>query len=298
MQSVYLMGGNGFVGKRLAVRLKNIYKVFVFGRNIDEEFFSEYPEIVCHKIDLEKETIPEAYDCPDFIINLVSVVTAERNLSLFDRLVSSNLTVLLHLFERFRNDGRLRLFMQFGSIEEYGSCAAPFREDQREQPNSPYGLVKQLTTNTALMLYSNYGFPVSVIRPANLFGEGQSDDKFIPYILDRLRRSEPLDVSPCEQRREFLHVDDLADCITLLLGNYEQCAGKIINIGTGQSIKLRELIEFLKRELHSSSQVNYGALSYRANEAMDLRSSVERMSSILYDRNAVFDPFRKMLEKT
>ncbi|MHC8501877.1 NAD-dependent epimerase/dehydratase family protein, partial [Bacteroides hominis] len=78
---------------------------------------------------------------------LASIVTAERNMSLFDELISSNLKILLNLYERFKEESLLKLFVQFGSSEEYGSEQSPFREEDRECPNSPYALVKQLTTN-------------------------------------------------------------------------------------------------------------------------------------------------------
>lgn len=120
------------------------------------------------------DKIPSEIIAPDYIINLASIVTAERDLSLFDELISSNLKVLLNLYERFKDTSSLKLFIQFGSSEEYGSISSPFKEENREYPNSPYALVKQLTTNTALMLHRNYGFPAMVVRPGNLFGPGQN----------------------------------------------------------------------------------------------------------------------------
>uniref|UniRef100_UPI00189FC745 NAD-dependent epimerase/dehydratase family protein n=1 Tax=Bacteroides cellulosilyticus TaxID=246787 RepID=UPI00189FC745 len=209
-----------------------------------------------------------------------SIVTAERDLSLFDGLISSNLKILLNLFERFKKDDGLRLFIQFGSSEEYGSEGSPFKEENREYPNSPYALVKQLTTNTAMMLHRNYGFPAMVVRPGNLFGPGQSRSKFIPYVIDQLKKGEPLNVSPCEQKRDFIYVDDLAEAIHRLFDNSDKCVGEIVNVSSGNSISLKEIIEFYKSELHSTSEVHYGALPYRENEAMDLRCSISKLYSI------------------
>ena len=88
-------------------------------------------------MDLTTEKIATEYPTPSFIINLASIVTAERDLSLFDGLISSNLKILLNLYDRFKGDDSLRLFIQFGSSEEYGSEGSPFVETQRERPNSP-----------------------------------------------------------------------------------------------------------------------------------------------------------------
>lgn len=280
MNTLYLIGGSGFIGKNLVCCLSPFYSITVYDKYIDRVFFASYPDVETHILDLVREKLPVEKPTPDYIINLASIVTAERDLSLFDGLISSNLKILLNLFERFKKDDGLRLFIQFGSSEEYGSEGSPFKEENREYPNSPYALVKQLTTNTAMMLHRNYGFPAMVVRPGNLFGPGQSRSKFIPYVIDQLKKGEPLNVSPCEQKRDFIYVDDFAEAIHRLFDNSDKCVGEIVNVSSGNSISLKEIIEFYKSELHSTSEVHYGALPYRENEAMDLRCSISKLYSI------------------
>lgn len=280
MNTLYLIGGSGFIGKNLVRCLSPFYSITVYDKYIDRVFFASYPDVETHILDLVREKLPVEKPTPDYIINLASIVTAERDLSLFDGLISSNLKILLNLFERFKKDDGLRLFIQFGSSEEYGSEGSPFKEENREYPNSPYALVKQLTTNTAMMLHRNYGFPAMVVRPGNLFGPGQSRSKFIPYVIDQLKKGEPLNVSPCEQKRDFIYVDDFAEAIHRLFDNSDKCVGEIVNVSSGNSISLKEIIEFYKSELHSTSEVHYGALPYRENEAMDSRCSISKLYSI------------------
>ena len=218
---------------------------------------------------------------PNFIINLASIVTAERNMSLFDELISTNLKILLNLYDRFKNEDSLELFIQFGSSEEYGSENSPFVETQREIPTSPYALVKQLSVNTAMMLYRDFGFPAMAVRPGNVFGPMQAKSKFISYVIDKLEKNEPLKVTLCEQKRDTLYIDDFCWCITELLKRPNRCKGEIVNVSSGDSIELKKIIEVAKGYLHSTSEVHYGALPYRENEVMDLRCSVEKLSSII-----------------
>ncbi|MDE5975354.1 MAG: NAD-dependent epimerase/dehydratase family protein [Muribaculaceae bacterium] len=280
MKTVYIIGGSGFIGKHLAVRLSSEYSVTVFDKFVDTDFFLNYPQINTVTIDLVEDKIPVDFTTPDFIINLASIVTAERDLSLFDALISTNLKILLNLYERFKEEENLKLFVQFGSSEEYGNIGSPFKESMREQPNSPYALVKQLTTNTALMLHSNYGFPSMVVRPGNLFGPGQNPAKFIPYITEKLKNNEPLEVTPCEQRRDFIHINDFSEAIVIILKSYKECVGEIINVSTGESISLKEIIETLRDSLNSASTIRYGALPYRENEAMDLRCETTKLDAL------------------
>ena len=286
-ETLYLIGGSGFIGKNLVRCLSPYYRIIVFDKYIDAGYFINYPDVETVTMDLATERIAETYPTPDYIINLASIVTATRDLSLFDALITSNLKILLNLYERFKGDKSLKLFVQFGSSEEYGSEGSPFKEENRECPNSPYALVKQLTTNTALMLCRNYGFPVLVVRPGNLFGPGQSKSKFIPYVIDSLKKGAPLDVSPCGQKRDFIYVDDFAAAIHGLMQHAEDCRGEIVNVSSGTSIALKDIIEFCRNYLHSASEVHYGALPYRENEAMDLRCDVGKMRGILGDKSSI-----------
>jgi nucleoside-diphosphate-sugar epimerase len=119
-----------------------------------------------------------------------------------------------------------------------------------------------------------------VVRPGNLYGPGQNKSKFIPYVIEQLKQNLPLDVTLCEQRRDFIYVDDFAEAIHLLLNNAVQCKGEIVNVSSGSSISLKEIIETYKEKLHSTSVINYGAKPYRENEAMDLRCDISKLLRI------------------
>ena len=281
MKTLYIIGGNGFLGKNMVDCLYNKYKITVFDKCIDTGFFLNPGKAVTVKMDMTNEYIPAIYPAPDYIVNLTSIVTAEREITLFDDLINTNLKVLLRLFERFKDDRALKLFVQFGSAEEYGNAGIPFYENMRERPNSPYALVKQLTTNTGLMLYKNYSFPLTVVRPGNLFGPGQSENKFIPYIIYKLKKNDSLEVTACEQKRDFIHTADFVDLFDKLLDYPSRCMGEIINISSGKSVSLKSIIEFCKSELSSDSIINYGALPYRADEIMDFRCDISKMQNII-----------------
>lgn len=278
---VFLIGGSGFVGKNIVSYLYSKYEIFVFDKYIDRASFDHFQSVTLYETDLLASLLPETIPSPNYIINLASVVTAERDLSLFDSLISSNLKILLNLYDRFKNEKQLKLFIQFGSSEEYGDNHSPFKEAFRELPNSPYALVKQLTTNTALMLYRNYKFPIAIVRPGNLFGRMQSESKFIPYVVTRLMKGSPLDVSPCMQKRDFISVEDFSPLLEKLLVHHSKCIGEIINISSGKSFSLKDIIEYCKKYIGSDSVVNYGVLPYRENEIMDLKCSIDKLSSII-----------------
>jgi len=293
MEKLYIIGGSGFIGKNLIDYLYDKYAITVFDKFIDEDYFSKYNKVTTYKQDLVLDMIPKTFDVPDYIINLASIVTAERDLNLFDELISSNLKIMMNLYNRFKNGSQLKLMIQFGSSEEYGNISSPYKETMREEPNSPYALVKQLTVNTAMMLYRNYGFPIMAVRPGNLFGKYQNEKKFLPYVVSQLKENKDLNVTPCEQKRDFIYAQDFAYCISEILKNSENAKGEIVNVSSGESISLKSIIEHLHREISSSSKINYGAISYRENEMMDLRCSVDKLSLII-GKSIKFDFYKNL----
>lgn len=293
LDKLYIVGGSGFIGKNMVRCLYEKYAISVFDKYIDSEYFSQFPDVQCYKIELDKEQIDSNIETPEYLINLASIVTADRDLELFDDMIQSNLKVLLNLYSRFKNDSTLKLFVQFGSSEEYGDIESPFTEDMREEPNSPYALVKQLTTNTAIMLYRNFKFPIMVVRPGNLFGPMQDESKFIPYVVKQLRSNQPLNVTLCEQKRDFIYVDDFITGIEQLLLCANDAKGEIVNLSSGESLALREMIEICKSSLNSNSQVNYGAIPYRPNDMMDLKCSMSKFYKITKYKSK-FDIYQRL----
>ena len=66
-------------------------------------------------------------------------------------------------------------------------------------------------------------------------------------------------------------------------------------MSSGNSISLKEIIDFCKSEIASSSTINYGAIPYRENEVMDLKCNVEKLSR-LTKLKIEFDIFNRLKE--
>ncbi|MBR1627271.1 MAG: NAD-dependent epimerase/dehydratase family protein [Bacteroidales bacterium] len=312
-ENLFIIGGSGFIGKNLTEYFINKFNIYIIDKFIDVSFFSSLrqkikseedssktdSELVTIQWDLSENKFTQTLPDPDYIVNLASVVTADRNLSLFDSMISSNLKVLMNLYDAYKESKHLKLFVQFGSSEEYGNVKSPYIETMREQPDSPYSLIKQLTVNTSLMLFRNYGFPVTVVRPGNLFGKYQNTEKFIPYIITKLKKNDPIDVTLCEQKRDFIYAEDFAWCISEIITHYDRVKGEIINVASGESIALKDIIETLKKELNSSSIVNYGKIPYRENEAMDLRCNIDKFENLTSSKITfnVKQRFKELAEK-
>ena len=281
-EKVYIIGGSGFIGKHLSVFLSITYDIVVFDKFIDEDYFSQYPQIQTQQLDVISNQIDASFDTPAFIVNLAAtLVTADRNLSQIDQLMADNIKILQNLYTRFRKQSALKLLLQFGSIEEYGNGEIPFVEDQRELPNSSYALLKQATTNLAMVLYLNDNFPAMVVRPGNLFGKYQNEERFIAYIYKQLKQNKTLELTLCEQKRDFIFIDDFVQIVASILEKHSAFLGQIVNVSSGNSIRLKDIVEELKSLLSSTSMIEYGKIPYRENEVMDLNCNIEKLEKLM-----------------
>lgn len=283
MDKILLIGGFGFIGKNLIEQFYNEYKIYIIGRKKDNDFMNSYPNIEFHKfVFFEDEGISNIITSinPDYIINLVSLVTASRDMKQYKNMIDINTNILLELFEATKNSKQLKLFLQFGSGEEYGNIKSPYKETDREYPSSPYALTKQLTTNTAIMLHNNFSFPISVVRPGNLFGDYQESNKFISYILKKLSNNEVIETTYGEQERDFIYAEDFAKGIKKVIECHENFIGEIFNLSSGKSMKLRDIIEYCKNYLNSNSIIEYGKIPYRENEMMKFELDISKFRNL------------------
>jgi GDP-L-fucose synthase len=122
-----------------------------------------------------------------------------------------------------------------------------------EPTNEWYAIAKIAGVKLCQALRRQYGFKAISLMPTNLYGPGDNFDLQNSHVLPALirrfhdakvRRDESVTVwGSGTPRREFLHVDDLADAILYLLEAYD--AEPIVNVGWGEDLTIRELAELV-----------------------------------------------------
>jgi GDP-L-fucose synthase len=122
-----------------------------------------------------------------------------------------------------------------------------------EPTNEWYAIAKIAGVKMCQAYRREFGFNAISLMPTNLYGPGDNFDLQNSHVLPALiRRFHEAKVRGDESvtvwgtgtpRREFLHVDDLADAVMYLLQSYD--AEPIVNIGWGQDVTIRELAELV-----------------------------------------------------
>jgi len=148
-------------------------------------------------------------------------------------------------------------FVFLGSSCIYPKLAPqPIREDylltgSLEPTNEWYAIAKIAGIKMCQAYRREFGFNAISLMPTNLYGPGDNFDLQESHVLPALirkfheakhRNDKSVEIwGTGSPRREFLHVDDLADAVLYLLQNYD--AEPIVNIGWGEDLTICELAE-------------------------------------------------------
>lgn len=178
--------------------------------------------------------------------------------------------------------------MHVGTCFEYGSYDVPIKEDFALNPTGLYGATKAaasvLMRERALAL----GMELLIVRPFSIWGPGDAPYHLIPQVIAACVKRVPLDLSPCEVVRDYMHVEDVADRI-LRLAVLEGREDKqwMVNVGSGQGRVLREFILEVAKELDGEALMRFGAVPYRASEMRMVVADVSRLGAAVRERPSV-----------
>jgi len=181
-----------------------------------------------------------------------------------------NLTISSNVIHASAEYGVKKL-LYLGSSCIYPKYATqPIREEELlsgplEPTNEGYALAKIVGLKLCEKYRSQYGKRFVSVMPTNLYGQ---NDRFHPehsHVIPALmRRFHDAKLSNAEEvviwgtgepKREFLHVDDLASALMVVMDHYEE--NKTINIGTGVDCTIAELAEMLKRVVGFKGEIRF-----------------------------------------
>jgi GDP-L-fucose synthase len=122
-----------------------------------------------------------------------------------------------------------------------------------EETNEGYAVAKIAALEYGKMLRRQYGMDVISLMPTNLYGPGDNYDLETSHVLPALLRKTHEAKASGETtltlwgsgrpRREFLHVDDLADAVVFALKSYSDELH--LNVGTGEDLSIVELARLI-----------------------------------------------------
>lgn len=115
------------------------------------------------------------------------------------------------------------------------------------------------------------------IRLEHFYGPDDDDTKFSTYVIKScLGNIQELKLTPGEQKRDFIYIDDVVTAYLLLLEKMDSFPGPFIelDVGSGHAVSIREFVEAVHRITASKTQLAFGALPYREGEVMLSKANI------------------------
>jgi GDP-L-fucose synthase len=249
-KKILVTGGAGFLGSFIVEKLLN-------EKNVNPE------NIIVPRsstMDLRNwENCVEVISGIDIVIHLAAKVGGIGfNRKYPATLFYDNAIMGLQLMEAARR-GSVEKFVAIGTVCAYPkNTPVPFREEDLwngypEETNAPYGLAKKMLLVQALSYRKQYGFNAIYLLPVNLYGPRDNfhpeHSHVIPALIKKMidaklkGESEVVVWGTGKPSREFLYVEDAAEGILLATEKYDK--PDPVNLGTGEEITIRELVNFI-----------------------------------------------------
>jgi GDP-L-fucose synthase len=181
-----------------------------------------------------------------------------------------NLHIQLNVIEAAYRHGVDNLLFLGSSCIYPKFAPQPMKEEhlltgELEPTNEPYAVAKIAGIKLCQAYNKQYGTNFISVMPTNLYGPEDNFDLKTSHVLPALirkfheakERDEPTVIvwGTGTPRREFLHVDDLANACLHLVNNYSESG--IVNVGVGEDVSIGELVELVRETVGYEGEITY-----------------------------------------
>jgi len=258
---IYVAGHKGLVGSAILRRLQTEKYLNLIVRSHQD-------------LDLIRQAEVEAFfrtERPEFVFLAAAKVGGilANNTSPAE-FIYQNLSIEGNVIHSAYEAGVKKLLFLGSSCIYPRDCPQPMKEEhllsgKLEPTNEPYAIAKIAGIRMCQSYNRQYGTKFVSVMPTNVYGPGDNFDLETSHALPALikkfhdAKMEGNNVVTVwgsgTPRREFLHVDDLADACLFIMKHYDE--NEMINIGVGKDITISELSELIKQIVEFNGEIRY-----------------------------------------
>jgi GDP-L-fucose synthase len=248
---IYVAGHRGLVGSAICRRLR-------------EDGYSNVLVRARRELDLFERPAVDAFfstEKPEYVFLAAAKVGGILANSTYPvEFLRDNLAIEINVLDAAYRYGAKKIEILGSSCIYPRLAPQPIKEEYLltgplEPTNEWYAIAKIAGIKLAQAYQQQYGLRAISLMPPNLYGPGDQFDLKASHVLPALlRKAHEARASDSPEmvvwgsgnpRREFMHVDDLADAALFLMLHYEDPG--IINVGVGSDVTIRELAELICR---------------------------------------------------
>jgi UDP-glucose 4-epimerase len=289
--TIYVVtGGAGFIGSNIAERLlKEGHTVRIVdnlstGKRSNLDALQGLGDLQFHQVSItDKAALDPIFKGAEVVFHqaaLASVsMSVENPLATHEHCVTGTLNVLLAA-----RDAGVRRVVYAASSAAYGDAATDVNvETMAPAPISPYGVAKLAGEYYCQAFASTYGLETVCLRYFNVFGSRQDPTSqyaaVIPiFISAMLKNKRPTIFGDGQQSRDFIHIDNVVHG-NILASQAPNVSGQMMNLATGSSVSLLELISKLNTILETSIEPIH--VEARSGDIKHSRANIEKVQELL-----------------
>jgi UDP-glucose 4-epimerase len=244
-------GGAGFIGSHLVESLLKLEAQVVVFDNLDDFYpgkeanlsgLRRHPKFKFVQADIRDfQTLSDATKGAKVVFHLAAQAGIRYCISNPIKAHEVNVTGTLNVMRAAQNAG-VKKVVYASSSSVYGRpVKVPLGEDQPANPTSIYGATKLAGEKYCIALGETLALPVSCLRYFSVYGPRGRPDQVVSSFASKILKGErPIIYGDGSYTRDFTFVSDIVSA-TALTGMAEQADGKIINVGFGKEISIREV---------------------------------------------------------
>ena len=272
MKRVLVTGGTGFVGSAVVPLLqKRGFEVHLIGRTPPDD-----PQLAFHAVDLLAPADVSAAVAaigPSHLLHLAWY--AEPGLYWKSPINLDWVAASLHLVRTFTEAGGTRAVVA-GTCAEYEWGTPRFHESLSPcVPATLYGAAKDGLHRILESYAAVAGLSLAWGRIFYLYGPGEKPGRLVSDAIHKLCAGERFPTSEGYQRRDFLHIADAAAAFAALLEGFVEGP---VNIGSGQAVPVRSLLESLAAAIGSPDLLGFGDRPLSSSEPAIIEADVRRLA--------------------
>ncbi len=265
MSKVLVTGAGGFIGSHLTeelVRQGEEVRAFVRYNSRDERgLLEDLPR----EIQNQMEVVPGDLKDPDGVkkalkgcskvFHLGALIAIPYSYVHPFNFIQTNVTGTANLLNACLENDSIEKIIHTSTSEVYGSARyIPIDEKHPLQAQSPYAASKIAADKLAESYYLSFGLPIATLRPFNTFGPRQSLRAIIPTIISQAINGKKIRLGNIEPRRDFLFIRDTIRGF-IELAKCSKAVGKVVNIGTGRDISIKELVKKIVDQMGRTREI-------------------------------------------
>ena len=289
-KSIFITGGAGFIANALIGRLIDDNDITVYDNfhrdTLSTSKFARHDNLCVIEGDVMDAEQLNYQLSGDIVIHAAGIAGIDTVIKNPVRTMQVNMIGTANVLEACRINGIRDRVIDFSTSEIYGGMAYKSHETDNAVAGSAgearwvYAVSKLAAEHLSLSYYRQHGLPVTIIRPFNVYGPGQTGEGAIQVFIKRALIDQDIYINgDGSQIRAWCYVDDFVDCILRCI-EAPEAIGQAFNIGNARAVTtIYGLAQTVCRALGSKSQIIHKP---QLSADIELRiPSVEKASNIL-----------------